>query len=60
MTEPVTIEQNHPFLIMSVIEGEGLINGQMIQKGDHFILPSGYGKAQLQGNMKLIVSTMKE
>lgn len=60
VTEPVTIEQNHPFLIMSVIEGEGLINGQMIQKGDHFILPSGYGKAQLQGNMKLIVSTMKE
>lgn len=60
VTEPVTVEQNYPFLIMSVIEGEGLINGQMIQKGDHFILPSGYGKAQLQGNMKLIVSTMKE
>ena len=36
VTEPVSFEQEHPFLIMSVIEGEGLVNGQMIRKGDHF------------------------
>lgn len=59
VTEPVSFEQEHPFLIMSVIEGEGLVNGQMIRKGDHFILPSGFGKVELQGNMTLIASSVK-
>ncbi|MDE6618992.1 MAG: mannose-6-phosphate isomerase, class I [Lachnospiraceae bacterium] len=52
------VSQDYPFLIMSVVEGDGLINGQMIKKGDHFILPSGYGKAQLQGKMELIASAV--
>ena len=43
---------------MSVIDGDGLINGQMIKKGDHFILPNGYGKVDLQGQMTLIASTI--
>ena len=59
VTEPVSFEQEHPFLIMSVIEGEGLVNGQMIRKGDHFILPSGLGKVDLQGDMTLIASSVK-
>ena len=59
VTEPVSLEQEHPFLIMSVIEGEGLVNGQMIRKGDHFILPSGFGKVDLQGDMTLIASSVK-
>ncbi|MDE6740406.1 MAG: mannose-6-phosphate isomerase, partial [Lachnospiraceae bacterium] len=58
VTKPVTIDQEYPFLIMSVIEGDGLINGQMIRKGDHFILPNGYGEIKLQGSMQLIVSTI--
>lgn len=52
------ISQEYPFLIMSVVEGDGLINGQLIKKGDHFILPNGFGKAQLQGKMALIASTI--
>lgn len=52
------VSQDYPFLIMSVVEGDGLINGQIIKKGDHFILPNGFGKAQLQGNMQLIASTI--
>ena len=58
VTEPITITQEYPFLIVSVIEGDGLICGQMIGKGDHFILPNGYGTAALQGNMQLILSTV--
>ena len=34
------------------------VNGQMIKKGDHFILPNGYGKVDLQGKMTLIASTI--
>ena len=35
----MSFEQTHPFLIMSVIEGEGSVDGRRICKGDHFILP---------------------
>ena len=28
------VSQEYPFLIMSVVEGDGLINGQLIKKGD--------------------------
>lgn len=58
VTEPVTIEQAYPFLIMSVIEGDGLIDGYAIRKGDHFIVPDGYGEIKLQGNMQMIASTV--
>lgn len=60
VTKPVDIEQKYPFLSMSVIEGEGLVNGQMIRKGDHFILPAGIGEVSLQGNMKIIASSVKK
>ena len=51
-------EQKYPFLIMSVLEGDALLNGQRIKKGDHFILPNGYGKVELQGNLEIIASTI--
>lgn len=52
------INQIHPFLIVCVTSGEGLIDGRRIKEGDHFILPFGYGKAVLQGDMKLILATI--
>ncbi len=48
--------QDKPFLIMSVVEGEGKINNQVITKGQHFILPNGFGTYSLDGNMKIIAS----
>lgn len=58
VTKPVTLSQDDPFLIMSVIEGDGLMNGQLIKKGDHFILPAGYGEVNLQGKMQIIASSI--
>ena len=58
MDEPVSFGQEYPFLIMSVIEGEGSVNGKGIKKGDHFILPSGFGQVELQGKMQLVASTV--
>lgn len=54
------ITQEYPFLIMSVVEGDGRIDGQAVRKGDHFILPAGYGEAVLCGRMVLIASTMQK
>jgi mannose-6-phosphate isomerase len=44
------------FLNVSVIDGCGELDGTSLKKGDHFILPYGYGEYRLQGNMELIVS----
>lgn len=53
-----SFEQKYPFLIMSVIDGEGKINGENIKKGDHFILPCGFEEARLEGRMELIASSV--
>ncbi|MDF2943036.1 MAG: mannose-6-phosphate isomerase, class [Herbinix sp.] len=49
-------EQSNKFLNISVINGSGVIDGYNVIKGDHFIIPSGYGTYHLKGDMELIVS----
>lgn len=51
-------EQKYPFLNMTVTEGTGIVNGQPVKKGDNFILPCGFGKAEVQGKMEIIASTV--
>lgn len=50
------VSGSYPFLIASVVEGSGVIDDKNVKKGDHFIIPAGYGKAKLSGKMQLIVS----
>ena len=50
--------QDKPFVLMSVVKGEGTLNGTHLKKGDHLILPDGYGKVELQGRMQIIASTI--
>lgn len=54
----VLMDRTEPFTIMSVIDGEGFINGIQIKKGDHFILPAGFGSFTLDGSMELISSNI--
>ncbi|MBS4178248.1 mannose-6-phosphate isomerase, class I [Lederbergia citrea] len=53
-------EQNKPFLLASVIEGEGKLTVDQetysIKRGDHFILPAGAGDFQIEGNVRMITS----
>ena len=51
-------EQEYPFLIVSVVEGNGLLNHNSVKKGDHFILPYGYGKVEMEGNLEFVASTV--
>ncbi len=51
--------QDQPFMIMSVTRGNGCINGTQISKGDHFILPHGYGDIKLDGDMQIIASACR-
>ncbi len=54
-----TVEQTFPFLAVSVIEGDGIVNGQPVKKGDHLILPCGFGTAELLGRMKIVSATSR-
>lgn len=53
-----TMEQKYPFLNVSVVEGAGQIDGHALKKGDHLILPAGYGRMEWQGRMECIASTV--
>lgn len=52
------LKQDQPFMLVSVIEGSGTIDGEEIKKGDHFILPYGYGEALVEGELSVICSTV--
>lgn len=58
--QAISLEQNHDFLLISVIEGEGEIISDTgtykFQFGDHFILPFGFGRYRVEGNADFIVS----
>ena len=58
----VTLLQDRDFLICSVIEGEGRLKDSeegsiAIKKGDHFIIPNGFGEFTLEGEVELICSS---
>ncbi len=54
------LQQEYPFLIVSVLAGEGTLDGKPLAKGTHLLLPSGYGKAELDGAMELVFSTVSD
>ena len=54
--EEQTLVMDTKCMLVSVIEGEGTIDGEAIRKGDHFILPAKYGEAKFKGHMQMIVS----
>ncbi len=44
------------FTNVSIIDGQGSINGRQIGKGVHFIIPSVYDSVTFDGDMEMIVS----
>lgn len=57
----VRLSQNTDFTLVSVLEGSGKLKSRdnsewEIKKGEHFILPYGFGDYELTGSLELIVS----
>ena len=52
------MEQEYPFLILSVLEGRGTVDGHPMEKGAHLLLTSGHGTVALEGEMDIILSTV--
>ena len=51
-----TLEQGHDFMCVSVIEGEGTVNGTPVKKGTHFVAPAKSGDLAFSGELTLICS----
>lgn len=56
INEEAKILQPYSFMNMSIIEGEGTIDGISIKKGSHFILTAECGEFALNGNITAIIS----
>ncbi len=54
----VTVKQEYPFLLVSVLDGKGMVDGQAVCKGDHFLIPYGFGEVIFEGNMEMILSSV--
>lgn len=52
------VEQNQPFLLCSVIEGDCVLDGNKFSKGSHFILPNNFGHAKFTGKAEIIFSAL--
>lgn len=52
------MEQSRPFLLVSIIDGEGSIDGKSVKKGDHMIIPCGYGNFSFEGNIGMMLSSV--
>lgn len=50
--------QDQKFLIGSVIDGEAVMNGRQIKKGEHFIIPAGMEDVMLEGEASFIFSAV--
>ena len=54
----LTFEQEYPFLILSVLEGCGTVDGLAVEKGTHLLFTSGHGNVRLEGEFEAILSTV--
>ena len=53
-----TFVHDQPFSLVSVIEGHGTVNGEEINKGDHFILCHDVKEVTYSGEMTLMITTL--
>ncbi|WP_088013324.1 mannose-6-phosphate isomerase, class I [Gottfriedia acidiceleris] len=60
VTETTTLSNNNPFILVSVVEGEGSITINedtcSLKKGDHFLIPCYVKEFTVDGQMVLITS----
>lgn len=56
LTEKFVYENNNPFVCVSILDGKGKVGTSFISKGDNFIVPSGYGDIEFDGDMTVLLS----
>ncbi|MGL4337713.1 MAG: mannose-6-phosphate isomerase, class I [Turicibacter sp.] len=56
--DDLTIINEKPFLMMSVTDGAGSVNGISVKKGDHFIIPTQVKQVNIKGTLELVVGSL--
>ena len=52
------IKNDAPFQMVSVLNGEGTMDGDAIKKGDHFIICSDQKETKFCGSQELMIATL--
>ena len=47
---------NHPFVNVSILSGEGTLDGTPVAKGDHLLITADYGTMTVKGNLEIMYS----
>ena len=56
MTGCWTENYGDSFANVSILDGEGSVNGIPVSKGQHFIVPAGFGDVIFEGSLSMICS----
>lgn len=54
----MTLKNDKPFQLVSIVEGEGMAAGEKVKKGDHFVVCSDQKATDFSGNMTIMVCTL--
>ncbi len=54
------IMQDQPFMLADVIFGTGTIDGTPVKAGDHMLIPCGYGRMHVEGQLELITTYLTD
>ena len=58
MTGKNVVVNDKPFQMVSIVEGEGTMNGEPVKYGDHFIVCSDQKEVEYDGVMTVMVTTL--
>lgn len=58
MTGKNTVTSDKPFQMVSIVEGEGTMNGEPVKFGDHFIVCSDQKEVEYDGVMTVMITTL--
>lgn len=52
------IKNDKPFLLVTIIEGQGTVEGRKVKKGDHFVVCSDQKEVVFDGTMTVMICTL--
>ena len=50
------LDFDKPFVNISILAGQGTLDGEAVKKGDHLLLTADYGKLSIEGDLEFIYS----
>ena len=52
------IKNEDPFMMVSITEGTGTLEGMEVKKGDHFVICSDQKEVALDGTMEVMIAAL--